>query len=250
MFNRQSSPARQSKESKHNLSKLLDKFEQFDLKVKKIETDKWLSCGDNGEPPYYNFTRTELGKEIYLLTKNYLDENKDILSPLDKGEILKKYIKLWFNTKCILDIKNTEYAEEYKKSRFNKYGNLYNDRAPMVAGFNLEKATLGKVHAPFLIFLSSNLKEADFSDSMLAYSHFENCNLAKIKTSNTNFNQCRFKKCNLQEADLQGAGLCEVSFTTCNIDTAPFKKNRNIWFSECLNNSSDQKTVASSALKI
>ncbi len=219
--------------NEQNFSGLLDQFVKFKSSAEKIKEEELSS-------------RIKLSKKIYLYTKEFLDNNNDNLSPTEKVVILKKYIELWAMAKCILHIQDTAYSEQYKKSKFSKYSDSYNQYSPMLAGFNLQGALLGNLHSSALIFLSVNFEKADFSNVEFPYSHFENCNLSEIKvTNNTNFNQCRFTKCNLEKAGLQSENFCEVVFNRCNFRKADFKKANlyKVHFDECHLQEADLREV-------
>jgi hypothetical protein len=198
---------REIKANEQNPLELFRYYEEFATKAKADKKNEYRSENGDGEPPFYNFTKTTLGQELYLNTREFLSKNQDSLSPAEKGQVFGRYIKLWQEYECILHIKYTEYAEEYKNARFGKSYGPYNENAPMTAGFNLQGAILENLFKPDLIFLAINFKGADFSNAEFPYSDFVNCDLTGIKIFKTNFNQCRFKKCNLQDVDMQSARI-------------------------------------------
>lgn len=161
---------------------------------------------------------TKISKELYVLTKNFLDKYKNQLTPAEKGTVFNEYIETWKNLDCKLSIKDTDYAGLYTKSSFGKYGDNYNDRVPMMAGFNLSGAIIKGFHPDF-IFPDVNFEKADFSYATLPHSHFENCNLNSLKTlrRSTNLNQCQFKKSAINGNDLRQISLSEASITYCSI---------------------------------
>lgn len=199
---------------------------------KKIDTEQLIAELDHQfeELEEFKFNagrieRRELSKELYLYTKDFLQNNADTLLPEQKRIVLDKYIKLWCKLDCYLDIANTEYANEYSKSVFGKYGCAYNFNWPMTAGFNLENANLANISLTNFIFLSVNFQGADFSKAVLAYTHFENCNLSDVQTTkDTNINQCRFIRCDLHNTNLKQTRLCETHFRKCNLEEANLKK--------------------------
>lgn len=214
------------KQSMNTIKKFFTKFEANSLQLDP-KNDEWKSPNHNGDN--VNYTRTELGKKIYTITRLFLDKNQDNLSPQEKGIVLKDYIELWKKTQCILDIKDTEYSEAHKGSVFGKYRSRYENSNPMVAGFNLSQAILGNLDFSDLIFLSTNFKGADFSGANLCYSHFRNCDLSKIKAGNAIFNQGVFTNCNLQDANLEQAKLNESQFEYCDIQRTKFNEDTKQW---------------------
>ena len=189
----------------------------LDLYKQQIERFNQEVADLDGKNTNFNHTRPELGKKLYLLTKNFLDTYPDALNADEKAAVFEEYVRLWFASKCLLDIKDTRYAEAYKQSSFGKFGGGYNDRCPMTAGFNLSGARLKSQHADF-IFLHVNFNKADFSKLTWVYGHFENCLMSQIQTTDqTNLNQSRFERCTLNSNDLTKVGLCESRLTGCSI---------------------------------
>jgi|GEM_PF-7010797 len=166
---------------------------------------------------YYENCET-LGRRLYELTLNFLDENQHVLSPEEKGQILIDYVRLWSDAGCILNISETGYAKLYEGQVFTKYSNSYSKSVPMMAGFNLKGAIFNLLYMCDMHFLSVNFEGANFSNAKFPYAHFENCNLSGIQTNiRTDFNQSRFEKCDMESADLSQTVLCEVQFYDCYI---------------------------------
>lgn len=161
--------------------------------------------------------RDGFSKEIYEFTKNFLEENKDKLSPQDKGEILNFYIYFWEGSGCELSIESTEYAEKYKGHTFGKYGDLYPAKRPMTAGFNLSNADLSKNKAHDVVFLSVNFRGAKFSGVQLTYSHFGDCDLTDVNATNANLNQCRFVNSDLRNMLAFRSMLGGATFGGCDL---------------------------------
>jgi hypothetical protein len=244
---------------------LLEQFQKemdvFKSEVKQLNPrdDIWLPEQQMG---YFNHTRTELGKKLYLLTKNFLITYKDKLTATEKGVVFKAYLSAWSQGECKLKIENTEYAQTYKESSFGKYISSYNERCPMTAGFDLSGVCLD-FYSPDLIFVDVNLNGADLSKAQFPYAHFENCSMNNLKTTSaTNLHQSRFVKCSMNSNDLRTVGLDQASIYHCSIIDTQLKQS--VYTSQCistpaspiveepivspvlLSNSADIKTVAHS----
>lgn len=105
----------------------------------------------------------------------------------------QKYIQLWRKLGCVLDIKDTEYANQYAISTFSHYKGYSNDQLPMLAGFNLEGSNLSGLSESNLVFISVNLNKVNIS-AQLPYAYFENCDMQEMvapvesNLSKANFN--------------------------------------------------------------
>lgn len=184
-----------------------------------------------------------LAREVYLYTKDFLESNSSNLSPVAKGKILTKYIKLWEAHSFSMEISDTSYADQYSNSIYTIiHDRAYRSSTPMLAGFDLQNAKLSKRDLCHMILLSVKFRGADFSGTWAAYAHFENCDLTQIKTDEdtTNFNKCIFKKCNLADASMITNSLCSTNFIECNITNTVFgsrvSEKRDVWFEDCVNN--------------
>src|SRR5262245_6527138 len=83
-------------------------LEAFNNKAKAIVKDTFLPEPNPSRlyhinpPGLYNYTRTELGKELYVFTKNFLEAHHHELSPAEKGEVFQEYILAWKANDCEL----------------------------------------------------------------------------------------------------------------------------------------------------
>lgn len=209
--------------------------ETFNNKANAIVKDTFLHEPNpsrlyNINPPgLYNYTRTELGRELYVFTKNFLDAHHHELTPAEKGEVFQEYISAWEANACELSPEHTEYAAAYKESKFGKYYSSYNERWPMTAGFNLSGARL-ELRKHNLFFLHVNLKGADFSKLTSCNSHFENCNMDNLITAehtnlhpkNTNLNGSTFLRCSMKSINFQIPGLGQANVKNCTIINTSF----------------------------
>lgn len=185
---------------------------------------KFLETKANNQHKFSSGCKKGDCKEVYLVTKTFLEVFQDELTPDEKRIVLDDYIDIWVKIEGYLDIKDTEFAEEYKTAYFGKYSSSYNSRVPMLAGFNLKNIALSEFSHCDLIFPNVDFCNADFSDSTLAYGSFHNCDFTGCTVNKeTNFNQCQFVLCDIQRLNLSEVGLCEASFTECLIFETKFR---------------------------
>lgn len=170
---------------------------------------------------------TNTAEQLYINTKKYLEDNKDILSPKDKGDILILYLKRWKEKKYEIDIKDTEYSKNFESSLFGTSLSKYDKKNPMLLDLNLENADMSGKNLESLIFISVHLKGANFSRANLNHSHFQNCDLSEVKTQSkedfdflspkkVQLNQCCFTKCILNEMDLTHITSSKVVISDCD----------------------------------
>jgi hypothetical protein len=206
-------------------------IEEFEREVQDLDAKRDVYLPVPGRNLYFNHTRTELGRKLYLLTRHFLDANKNELTAEEKGAVFQEYVDAWRTGKCLLDIADTEFAEAYKKASFGKYGGSYNECCPMTAGFDLSGARLTGFYSD-MVFAHVNFNQADFTDLTWVYMHFENCLMNQIQTSQkTNLNQSKFIKCAMNSNNLTQADLCEASLTQCSIIDTQVPKR--VWLWEC-----------------
>lgn len=177
------------------------------------------------------------GMMIYIYTKKFLEQHKDVLSPQEKGELFVKYLRLWEKMRCTLSISNTDYAQMYESSSYSyRYNWQYIPSWPMLAGFNLQGAIILDVCYPsFLVFPSVNLMQAHFPNVKLYDAAFKNCDLSQVNFTNANFGKSSFTQCNLKNACLKHTSLNEVTFYKCELQNTHFPETDfiNLLFHEC-----------------
>jgi hypothetical protein len=159
-------------------------------------------------------------KQAYKTTKDFLENNRDILTSEQKCEIFQKYVKEWKSKKFYLHIKETEYAELYKKIH-GKVGllyPLYTDSCVMIAGFNLNRARLGSItDFSEMTFVAINFEGSNIPNKGLLARTFTHCNFSEVIADETNFSKSTFHQCNLNKSDLSKAFLSEVRFYECDV---------------------------------
>lgn len=176
------------------MTEILDRNKQF--------LDALMAVGSLDE-------KEVISKQLYLFTKEMLDHHAN--NPAIKRIILDNYIYLWGNAGCLLDIKNTDYADECAGKQFGDLQHDYTPVSVMTAGFDLSGVDFTDFNESDMIFISVKFANANFNAAKFTYSHFEECNLQEVKTNktnNTNLNQCRFMRC-----DLTGMRLDSVQFS-------------------------------------
>lgn len=206
------------------------KFQEYRKQSPAPEQDIYKKRSSNSVLSF-NFTRTEFSKKLYLETKAFFEKHQDALSPSDKFILLKEYIQLWQDIQGVLDIQDTEYAEQYKRTSFSKYGNGYNDHVPMLAGFNLKKIAFGEFNHSDMIFLAVNFTESDFQKVKLLYCSFHDCNFTDSNLEKANFNQSLFQHCNMEGINLEQTYLENTHFVSCIMYNTTYYKD--LWISNC-----------------
>jgi hypothetical protein len=169
--------------------------------------------------------KDNLACDLYLFTKQFLELNSNLLSPRDKGEVLKLYVKLWKKYHLKMLISDTPYAHEYAGSTFREKLPSYPRFRPMMVGFNLKNAIIPE--SASMYFLSVNLHGANFTDVTLEECYFANSDLSKIVLSKqSTLNKCEFRKCILQDIDFTSISLCETLIIECDVTNTIFNLDK------------------------
>jgi len=203
------------------VSKILSRFQQYESTfseaLKKESANRFTIS--------YK-AKSDICKQMYLETKNFLDEHQDALTPDEKFTVFNAYVALWRKIQGVLDLEEIDAAERYQEKCFGKYDGDYNCFVPMCLDFNLKDINFGKFFASDMIFINVNFSGADLTNASLPYSHFLECNFIDSKLVNANFNQCRFDTCHLEGVDLRSRNLCETGFINCYMHSAQYDFSR------------------------
>ncbi|CAM2736470.1 ankyrin repeat domain-containing protein [Legionella worsleiensis] len=218
--------------SNYLLKEILNQFAEVKITSPERKKDVFKPHPDPAQGNY-NATRTEFSKKIYLETKYFLNAYQNDLNPTDKGIIFKKYLKLWKDVQGCLDIAFTDYAEQYQKARFGKYGIRYDEFKPMLAGFNLKNTAFKDIIKADLIFLNVDFTGSSFRGASFYYGHFSDCNFKQSTMAGSNFCHTVFHKCDLEGLDLTNCGLSEAKLNQCILFKTQYTAEYGLFVFEC-----------------